>query len=430
MLIFFGVFFVISWVFYDANIDFNDFMNSFNIVGQIWIYQALCTNLSVSILTCIGILIGVLCWGFIAGLEGWYVDIRDAREWRHRSVCCCKTFRDVRKFFKYSIKYFFAGIFGLIGAIILCVIAIVLGFIMSEILNYTLLSTFLYVHIESEIPTFNNHDHTLYSELDRFITQYKSHYDRFLRVLCIQKIGFEMKILSCHRRIHQFIVSQETKQSDKQLIPFNNIGFKHIAIAHNKQYSTKRNKYPANLIYTGYCEYIKPILDESFDIFKDAKSDIRSPQTSLCTGILVIIASLALYIAARIAMFIFIPLYIVSRVFKIIFPVIIIIYIGINNLWLDTDLFQMFMLTFYMIILLPLWLLLYNVLILYHSRWYITLGKKVNGVDSMRSTKLILKNVNKYYNSILAIPFRRQLLINKFGRDIGDIIDKYLPWFE
>ena len=39
---FFGIFFIISWVFYDSNINwysFNTFINSFTPIGQIWIYQ-------------------------------------------------------------------------------------------------------------------------------------------------------------------------------------------------------------------------------------------------------------------------------------------------------------------------------------------------------------------------------------------------------
>ena len=42
---FFGIFFIISWVFYDIKIDAHSeglFFNSFTVVGQIWIYAVKC----------------------------------------------------------------------------------------------------------------------------------------------------------------------------------------------------------------------------------------------------------------------------------------------------------------------------------------------------------------------------------------------------
>ena len=42
-----------------------------------------------------------------------------------------------------------------------------------------------------------------------------------------------------------------------------------------------------------------------------------------------------------------------------------------NNLWSDIDMFQLLMLIFYIIILVPMWSLMYPVFTLYHSRWYI-----------------------------------------------------------
>ena len=40
---------------------------------------------------------------------------------------------------------------------------------------------------------------------------------------------------------------------------------------------------------------------------------------------------------------------------------------------------------------------------------------------------LILKDITNHYLGIIVVPIRRAMLIDHFGRDLGEIIVSYLP---
>ena len=77
-------------------------------------------------------------------------------------------------------------------------------------------------------------------------------------------------------------------------------------------------------------------------------------------------------------------------------------------------------------------MLMYPVFTLYHSRWFLNpraFEANLRGITSMRNAKLTINEINKYYNNCIAIPIRYQILIKIFGKDIGNIIHQYCPYF-
>ena len=125
--------------------------------------------------------------------------------------------------------------------------------------------------------------------------------------------------------------------------------------------------------------------------------------------------------------FIMFPIYIITRIFKIIFPLYIIIYLLIYNEFNKIPAFQLSMLFIYLGLVFIIYVLLYPVIIIYHSMWHIFPGMPKNEIyiQNERNGYIMINNINKYYNDILLIPIKKQILIEYFGNDIGCIIDSY-----
>ena len=126
-----------------------------------------------------------------------------------------------------------------------------------------------------------------------------------------------------------------------------------------------------------------------------------------------------------------IPVWLLSRIFKVIYPFIILVYIVYYNLWNNIDSFQISMLIVYLSLTLIIWILSIHVFKLYHSLWHIFPSKsnKPNFNDEYKAYKT-MTNINQYYNECINIPIRIALLQDIFDRDIARIIEGYCIDFE
>jgi hypothetical protein len=121
-----------------------------------------------------------------------------------------------------------------------------------------------------------------------------------------------------------------------------------------------------------------------------------------------------------------IPLYICSRIFHLIFPLIVIGYVCYSDLWFEVALLQYLLLLIYVsLVLLLCWLSIY-VLELHHAMMFLAPGQS----KYIARRKDIMLSVNQYYNGCVSIKVKVRLLSEKFGKDIATIICTYISRFD
>ena len=240
-----------------------------------------------------------------------------------------------------------------------------------------------------------------------------------LRIIAVNRIGFNHDIHDGNK-LHEYLKTQENIKNINDPIPFSHMTFNDLANKCNEIHGRKDIPKPGYLFYSFFygimCRIPRYAVTEASVARAQNPIDIR-----------VCIKTHATLFAAPIATFIIFPLYLLSRIFKILFPFIILIYIIINNLWLSLDMFQLFMLIFYLIILISLYSISIPAFNLYHIRWYINTDGSKKGVKNLRNAEIAIQKINEYYTDCIFIPIRHQLLINAFGNDIANIIEEYCP---
>ena len=122
-----------------------------------------------------------------------------------------------------------------------------------------------------------------------------------------------------------------------------------------------------------------------------------------------------------------IPIYGLSRIFTILYPYILVFYIYYYNLFFKLDLFELTMLGVYIFLQ---WVTFIFGLFVFRTHlwlWHILPGKRNwqmgwNNID----TKKVLEETYKYYDEIQWLPFATQIVLQRFGKDIGGIVVDYL----
>ena len=127
------------------------------------------------------------------------------------------------------------------------------------------------------------------------------------------------------------------------------------------------------------------------------------------------------------------PIYLLSRIWSLFFPIWIVLYLyfGYNvNIW-NTQyihVFQIVMITIYLSLCMIIWILFFLNLEEQYIMHHIIPGKvdvpyNINENDSNR----LLKEITNHYFGIIVVPIRRAIIIDHFGPDLGPIILSYLP---
>ena len=132
--------------------------------------------------------------------------------------------------------------------------------------------------------------------------------------------------------------------------------------------------------------------------------------------------------------FFFGPFYSISRVVHLLFPWFIVLYLYLEYdvvIWTSPhiDIFQVVMITIYLVLCLVLSVLLYlnakEQYLLFHILPFIKeldeMGTDENTIDKH------LKDITNHYFGMTVIPIRRAIVIDCMGPDLGPIIVSYLP---
>ena len=252
-------------------------------------------------------------------------------------------------------------------------------------------------------------DYYLWKNIQTFILNSQSSKDKLLRIISVNKI-----LSHDNSSLSAYITQHQNKPIKPGKIPFNEVKYNDI-IHHS------------NMLDPPY--YSKVLKWNYLIAFRSAKrklsQDSNYPNDRSYLNILCWFCGVSGFL------FIAVPLWIISRIFKIIFPTLILVYLIYYDLWSTIDSFQITMLFTYILITTILWILFIHVYKLYHSMWHINPSyshKKAATNETM--SYYTIKNIHKYYNDCISIPLILQHLINIFGRDIGYIINNYIHHFD
>ena len=101
---FFGIFWTISWVFYNTDIhllsdnqlNWSAFINSFNFIGQLWIYKMISTLIPITLLVGTALLVGFVCvlfFEYIYDECSHQIKLKRPQAFRYKR-CCTREYRD------------------------------------------------------------------------------------------------------------------------------------------------------------------------------------------------------------------------------------------------------------------------------------------------------------------------------------------------
>ena len=125
------------------------------------------------------------------------------------------------------------------------------------------------------------------------------------------------------------------------------------------------------------------------------------------------------------------PIYALSRIFNVIFPLIVVLYLYIEGgivLFVDVNAFQSIMWLIYVVLMIIWWILAYPVLKEEYYLWWIMPHRtslrapgKHAVVPPDKMTGIMLEK----YEALIILPLIERLLLEKFGDDIGRVVLDY-----
>eukprot|EP01084_Bolivina_argentea_P109400 195557_1 len=364
---FFSIFFVVSWVFLDNEYIRGDFLGQFSIIGQIWCWKVIIAIIPPIVFVAIAYLTGGM----------WFLIYEIWRSNNDQPVYCRIML----------ILLFLTGgnaiiVFGYcIGAVI--------AFIFFEILSFTFVALFIWMFLSLDRWDYSDRKiSNIISELLYFVSNGSmKHNDKIVRIL---SINYAYKPFD---KLGRYIV--QTKENET----IHQVSYKDI----RDNCSKPRN---ANIFKSG----IKVYFSLPFTI---GHADCENKFIRVYVILMVYISG---------------PIYLLSRIATILYPYFIIWYIYYYNLWFKLSLFELAMLGAY--VLLQIIVFIFSVFVFRTHLW---LWHIIPGVDEYmmdwknKDVDLFLKNLYNFYDSIQWLPITREILLEKFGQDIGKIIIGYLP---
>eukprot|EP01083_Nonionella_stella_P001196 3488_1 len=373
----FGIFVVVSWVFYQSNDDLSD---AFATIQSVWLYK---------LYILVFPLVGVASFLFICCL--FYEIVEDHCRSLNLSSVCTISF------------------FALLCAFLWCcnVIAAVLS---CEILCFThIAGTFFFLGTK-RVPKvkpasecfwtlmnwINSATQHRVGSLYKGCTSYTKKQDKMMRLCAVNYIGYKHYIDD--RKCAEYL---EKQKADNQYM---NVTMRHLRMNNNNvQQSSFTRKF-----YRWYSS-----------LWREFEEDF---------GRITRYGFVSIFLAA--INFIFGPIYFISRGVTFIFPIWIVLYLYFVhhvNVWNSPsiDLFQVVMITIDLGLYCVLIILFYVNCTEQYLMAHILPSQK--RMDLQCFTDDTVKQITNHYYGIVVIPIRKAIVIEQFGPDLGHIILSFLP---
>eukprot|EP01084_Bolivina_argentea_P148080 258967_1 len=399
---FFGVFFAVSWVFYEPSSD--HLSTAFTLIRNIWFYKIFCQLIMIAP-------ISIFCH-ILMMMDIYYNDI-------HRINNYCK------------ICLLMIGSFFLVTFLWAC--GIIASILVSEITTWTYLAGilwFLGTTRFSENKTSSEFWFTMVGWVNaaqkhrvgskyKGCTSFTKKQDKIMRVSAIN-----YAILKHKKRGLGDATLIEYLNEHRQKNQYLNVTMSGIR-SHTKD--KKKGRFLRKFWFHFYGYFWDDVKDDVYWYWNEykARGTVRSRRDLLQYG--------SMSIGIGICTFIFGPIYILTRFTTLFFAGFIILYLYFSynvNIWNTefVDMFQTVMITIYLALSVILSILFYiNCCEQYLLAHFLPSESWIYFVTSERISKDSIKDITNHYYEIIVIPIRRAIVIEHFGPDLGPIILSYLP---
>ena len=169
------------------------------------------------------------------------------------------------------------------------------------------------------------------------------------------------------------------------------------------------------------------------EFWRDAKSEWKDFHTATVPKRQQYFTAPFFMVFVAIAIFFSAPIYFVSKMWTLFFPIWIVLYLyfgyGVNIWNTDSiDLFQIVMMTIYLAGCGIIWILfIANCFEQYMMHHLLPSMSSLPPYISEAKADQLLKDITNHYFGMIVVPIRKAMVIEHFGPDLGPIILSYLP---
>jgi len=176
------------------------------------------------------------------------------------------------------------------------------------------------------------------------------------------------------------------------------------------------NPEDANIFQSGWKLYLSALGEMKKEVWDNFNTNDCFEETgSLLAGIALL---LIIYIS--------LPIYLLSRIVTILYPYFIVGYLFYYNLWSKMHVFELTMLGIYVFLQITIAIIGFFVLRTHLWLWHIVPSISSYSMTWRADINPFLKKLYSFYDSIQWLPITRDIVLDRFGDDIGRIIVEYL----
>ena len=412
---FFGIFVVVSWCFYSPQQNDENVAHLFSAIQTIWLYKLYICVFPLIVITSTGL---HLTFTFDC-----YKNTAVRGDSIPRKMCIA------------------IGVFGVVTIMwiagVLCLILI------FEITNFTWLAGILFLCGTTRLPETKNGSEFWFTLLSwitsgrssfvpdyKGLTSYSKQQDVIMRICSINHVIYGSKNSLWTMATDDVALKYLDKECQES--QYANVTFRKLRCHTN---NTKQSKFIPMFIkeYYGFFFFEQLELYNSHKLqYERTNSDYEREQMLEHLFGIIIFGLITWFLG---------PLYAISRMLTLIFPVFIVVYLYCNDVFIwsvfmidngdmvKIDAFQVVMITIYLFLLLIL-MVMYAVNIREQFLLFHILGSKdFLNFSSVRPkvAKESIKKIQNHYYGVVTVPIRRAIVLDVFGEDLGPIIISYLP---
>ena len=374
---FFGIFFMLSWSFYSNESIPGNFLGYFNIFGAIWLWKV-----AISVLLPIAFtLVAAIIIGFpLTFLTIIFDDSINTMVWLCVLIC--------------------------FGPIIAIMLALMIG-LGAEVFCFTIFAILVYKNCTERVSRYDKTNvGKVINAMVKFIADGPGKY-RVIRLLAVNNAIGDIKNLKNGKTA---IVKYIDDLSDQQYTEIMKV--RYYDIRENCNRSKNAHLFPK------WKEEILATVDDLY-LAMGYHECLGYNQTK----------DILQWIAFCIGVFVTGPIYVIGKLVQIFYPWIILSYLIYYDLFQVIDLFQLVMLSVYIGLQLILLLIGIRVCRINWWIWHIMPGENkihlrrdiFNNID----VNVLLIKCRDWYNETFMIPIVYDIVVEKFGTDIGNVIMDY-----
>ena len=393
---FFGIFFVVCWVFYEPHDE--SLQEAFSVIQSVWLRKLYILEIP-----------GVLFPAFFMYITFVWLVTDEADD---SDTLCYKVLR---------------AMFFIVFASFLLASGCIAGMLVAEITCWSWLGLVLYQLSSRRLPAYHQDSLQFYFTLLKWINSAEKHQVGSRYKGCTSYTKQQDKMMRLASANH--VLVKDTDSVFQTYLKDHRTTDQYMKVTYR---GLRNNVSELSLVRS---QFIRKFWDYYGDLWMDVHGDQKRAYRDWsddpsCHRFNECGFTITASITTGSMTFCFAPLYFISRIAHLVFPwfIVLYLYFGFDVvIWTSPhiDVFQMVMITVYLVLCSTLAVLLYlnakEQYLLSHILPMKASLYRVNGDSSY------LKDITNHYYGMTVIPIRRAIVLDHFGDDLGEIIVSYLP---